>query len=306
MRFPGPIAVRDLALRFGATLLGDEGQWAHGINEIHKVQPGDITFVDLEKYYKTSLSSSASIIIIDREVECPPGKTLLVVEQPFDVYDQLVREYRPFDPLSTTISDSATIHPSTIIEPHVVIGHQVVIGKDCHIKGNCYIDSYTTIGDRVTIQAGTVIGTDAFYFKERHQRYDRWCSGGEVIIENDVFIGACCTINKGVSGATIIGEGTKIDSLVHIGHGAELGKHCLLAGQVGVGGKAKIGHHVKVYGQAGIGNNITIGDHAIILAKAGAVRNLEGHKSYFGMPAEETHQKFKQIVAVKNLIKPNT
>ena len=304
MRFPAPLSVVDLAERFDALLIGDAQQWAHGINEIHKVQPGDITFVDIEKYYKASLSSAATIIIIDKEVPCPDGKTLLIVESPFDMYDTLVKEHRPFQPLQDQIADSAIIHPSSTIEPQVIIGHHVSIGKDCYIQGNCYLGSHTTIGDRVVIQAGTMIGTDAFYFKEREGRYDKWCSGGEVIIEDDVFIGACCSINKGVSGATIIGEGSKLDSQVHIGHGAVLGKHCLLAGQVGVGGKAQIGDHVKVYGQAGIGNNITIGDHAVILAKAGVVRSLEGNKSYFGMPAEETHLKFKQIVAVRNLLKP--
>ncbi|NND05973.1 MAG: UDP-3-O-(3-hydroxymyristoyl)glucosamine N-acyltransferase [Saprospiraceae bacterium] len=303
MRFPAPLSVAELAKRFNAILLGDAQRYAHGINEIHKVEPGDITFVDIEKYYKASLSSAATIILIDKEVPCPDGKTLLVVDSPFDVYDTLVREHRPFQPLTHLISATATIHPSSTIEPQVVVGHHVSIGKDCHIQGNCYIGNHTTIGDRVVIQAGTMIGTDAFYFKEREGRFDKWCSGGEVIIENDVFIGACCSINKGVSGATVIGAGSKLDSQVHIGHGAVLGKHCLLAGQVGVGGKAQIGNHVKVYGQAGIGNNITIGDRAIILAKAGVVRSLDGDKSYFGMPAEETHQKFKQIVAVRNLLK---
>jgi len=303
MRFPAPLSVANLAERFDAVLLGDAQQWAHGINEIHKVQPGDITFVDIEKYYKASLASAATIIIIDKEVPCPDGKTLLIVESPFDVYDTLVREHRPFQPLRDQIADSAIVHPSSTIEPQVVIGHHVSIGKDCYIQANCYIGNHTTIGDRVVIQAGTMIGTDAFYFKERADRYDKWCSGGEVIIEDDVFIGACCSINKGVSGSTVIGEGSKLDSQVHIGHGAVLGKHCLLAGQVGVGGKAQIGNHVKVYGQAGIGNNITIGDRAVILAKAGVVRSLEGNKSYFGMPAEETQLKFKQIIAVRNLLK---
>jgi UDP-3-O-[3-hydroxymyristoyl] glucosamine N-acyltransferase len=303
MRLNDPISVRALAEKAGAKIIGDADVWVHGINEIHKVVPGDLTFVDIEKYYQKSLQSAASVILINKEVACPDGKTLLVVDDPFKVYNDLVLSFRPFRPLSDQISPTARIDPSAIIEPQVVIGHHVTIGPDTYVQGNCYIGSYTTIGARVIIQAGTIIGTDAFYFKQRPDLYEKWHSGGEVIIQDDVFVGAACTINKGVSGATIIGQGCKLDSQVHIGHGAVLGKHCMLAGQVGVGGKTVIGDRVKVYGQAGIANNLTVGSDAVILAKAGVLRNLEGGKSYFGVPAEEARQKFMQIVAVRNLIR---
>ncbi len=304
MRLEIPISVEILAEELNATLVGDSDQWIHGINEIHKVQPGDLTFVDAEKYYQKSLESRASVIIIDKKTVCPPGKTLLIVENPFFSYNKLVEKYCPFNPLLKSRGESIQIDSSTIIEHNVTIGHQVTIGADCYIQGNCYIGNNTTIGDRVIIQAGTIIGTDAFYFKEENSIHTKWHSGGNVIIENDVFIGAGCTINKGVSGSTVIGKGTKIDSQVHIGHGVELGENCLLAGQVGIGGKAKIGNRVKIYGQAGVANNITVGDDAIILAKTGVLRSLpDGKKSYFGMPAEEARKKFMQIVAVKNLVK---
>lgn len=303
MRLIEPISAGTLAEKTGATIIGDPEIWVHGINEIHKVVPGDLTFVDIEKYYHKSLGSAASVILINKAVDCPSGKALLLVDEPFQVYNDLVLHYQPFTPLTGMISKSARIDPTAIIEPHVVIGHSVSIGPNTYIQSNCYLGSHTTIGARVIIQAGTIIGTDAFYFKQHKDRYEKWHSAGEVIIEDDVFIGAGCTINKGVSGATIIGSGCKLDSQVHIGHGAVLGKNCLLAGQVGVGGKTIVGDRVKVYGQAGIANNLTIGEGAIILAKSGVLRSLEGGKSYFGMPAEEARQKFMQIVAVKNLIK---
>lgn len=303
MRFSQPIAVKSLAEEIGAKIIGDTELWAHGINEIHKVQPGDITFVDIEKYYNKSLKSAATIILINKEVECPDKKCLLVVENPFKVYNDLVLKHRPFRPLEHPISPGAKIHPTAVIEPQVIIGDEVTIGAHTYIQAHCYIGSHTSIGDNVIIQAGTVIGTDAFYFKQWPDHMEKWHSGGEVIIEDNVFIGASCTINKGVSGATIIGKGSKLDSQVHIGHGVVLGKNCLLAGQVGVGGKTIIGDRVKVYGQAGIANNLEIGSDTIILAKAGVLRSLEGGKSYFGMPAEEARKKFMQIVALKNLVK---
>ena len=303
MRFPSPISVQHIASTINAEIIGQENQWAHGINEIHKVEIGDITFVDIEKYYQRSLDSAASIIIINKKVDCPDGKTLLLVADPFKAYESIISSYRPLEPLTGTIDPSALIHPTAIVEPNVLIGKDVKIGAHSYIQGHCYIGNYTTIGDHVVIQAGTMIGTDAFYFKERETGFEKWSSAGEVLIEDHVFIGAACTINKGVSGATIIGRGSKLDSQVHIGHGVVLGPNCLLAGQVGVGGKTVVGEGVKIYGQAGIANNLHIGDRALILAKTGVLKDLEGHKSYFGTPAEEARQKFMQIVAVKQLLK---
>lgn len=301
MRFPNPVAVKEIALRFGGRLVGDQEQYAHGINEIHKVQPGDITFVDVEKYYNKCLSSAATIILINKEAPCPPGKTLIILDNPFNAYDALVKEHRPFRPLAQWISDTAEIHPSAIIEPGVIIGHHVSIGADTYIQSHCYIGDYSNIGSHVKIQAGTIIGTDAFYFKQQEGRYRQWCSGGDVIIEDHVNIGAGCTINKGVSGSTIIGEGSIIDCQVHIGHGVVVGKNCLLAGQVGIGGKTVIGDRVKIYGQAGISNNLFIGDDSIILGQSGVTRNLKGGLTYFGLPAEEAKKQYAQLIALKRL-----
>ncbi len=295
MDFPQPIGVQEIAELIGAEIVGDPNRKAFGINEIHKVREGDITFVDIEKYYKKSLSSAATIIIINKRTECPPGKTLLLVDDPFTAYDSLVRRYRKFEPLEVERSASAVIHPSAIIEPHVMIGNEVVIGEDCYIQSHCYIGSHTTIGDRVRISAGCMIGTDAFYFKDRGTHLEQWQSGGSVVIESDVFIGASCTINKGVSGATRIGEGSKLDSQVHIGHGAVIGKHCTLAGQVGIGGKTLIGDHVRIYGQAGISNNLVIGDRVIILGKAGVTKDLPDGGRYFGLPAKPAREFFRDL-----------
>ncbi len=302
MRLPEPIHVKALAERLGAELIGTSDQYAHGINEIHKVRPGDITFVDIEKYYRKSLESSASIILINKRVEAPEGKTLLLVDNPFAAYDKLVRQYNPFRPMQMEWAEDAVIHPTAIIEPYVCIGPGVHIGEGCYIQAHTYIGHNTLIRNRVIIQAGCMIGTDAFYFKNDGTSYHKWHSGGHVEIEDDVFIGASCTINRGVSGITRIGQGSKLDSQVHIGHGVVIGKHCLLAGQVGIGGKTIVGDRVKVYGQAGIANNLTVGDDAVILAKAGVLKSIVGGKSYFGLPAEDARERFMQLVAIKQLV----
>lgn len=301
MKFPQPIPILDIAEKIQAQLIGDASLQATGINELHKVEKGDITFVDAKKYFKKSLESAASIIIINEAVECPAGKALLVCDNPFEAYDGLVRKYRPLRPLSSQIAESAFIHPSAVIEPGVVIGHQAVIGKNCYIQANAYIGDFTHIGDHVTIQAGSIIGSDAFYFQKTETGFKKWRSGGRVVIEDHVDIGAACTINRGVSGDTIIGAGSKLDCQVHVGHGAVIGKNCLIAGQVGIGGKATIEDNVVLYGQVGVAQRVRIGAGAVVSAKSGVSKDLEGKKAYFGIPAAEIRERQRELAALRHL-----
>ncbi len=301
MKFPQPIPVKELARKIGATLLGDDTLLATGINEIHKVCPGDITFVDNRKYFSKSLASAASIIILNEKTACPPGKALLLCDEPFEAYDAIVREHRPFRPLDEKISESANVHPSSIIEPGVVIGHQVVIGRNCYIQANAYIGDFTHIGNHVTVQVGAIIGTDAFYFQKKESGFKKWRSGGRVVLEDHVDIGAGCTINRGVSGDTIIGAGTKLDCQVHVGHGAVIGQNCLLAAQVGIGGKATLEDNVTLYGQVGVAARVRIGQGAVVSAKSGVSKDLAGGKVYFGIPAEEIRVRQRELVALRQL-----
>ncbi|MCB0642026.1 MAG: UDP-3-O-(3-hydroxymyristoyl)glucosamine N-acyltransferase [Phaeodactylibacter sp.] len=301
MKFEQPIPVKSIAEQIGAKLIGDDTLEVTGINEIHKVEAGDITFVDVKKYFNRSLSSPASVIILNEKVKCPKGKALLLCDNPFEAYNGLVKQHRPFRPLSANIAATAKIHPSAIIEPGVVIAEHVEIGADCYIQANAYIGEFTLIKERVTVQAGAIIGTDAFYYKRTDEGLQKWRSGGRVILENDVEIGAGSTINKGVSGDTIIGEGTKLDCQVHVGHGVVIGKHCLLAGQVGIGGKTIIGDHVILYGQVGVAQSLHIGDNATVYAKGGVPKDLEGGKVYFGSPAGEAGEKFREVAALRHL-----
>lgn len=301
MKFKQPIPVTELAKKINAELLGDRSLLATGINEIHKVEPGDVMFVDAKKYFKKSLASAATIIILNEKIPCPPGKALLVCDHPFEAYDGLVREFRPFRPLHESVSESAFIHPSAVIEPGAIIGRHVVIGKQSYIQANAYIGDYSHIGNHVVIQAGTIIGTDAFYFQKTDKGFKKWRSGGRVVIEDHVDIGAACTINRGVSGDTVIGEGSKLDSQVHVGHGAVIGKNCLIAGQVGIGGKAILEDEVILYGQVGVSQRVRIGKGAVVSAKAGVSKNLEGGKAYFGIPAAEIRERQRELAALRHL-----
>lgn len=304
MKFDSPIAVKEIAALIGAELEGDDTLMATGLNEIHKVEHGDITFVDFEKYYKASLTSAASIIIINKKVEAPEGKALLVTSDPFSAYVSLVKRYRPFVPSNTPLSDTAVVGEGTVLFPGVFVGHHVRIGKNCVIHPNVTIYDHTVIGDNVIIHAGTVIGADAFYFKKRAERevmYDKLESCGRVVIESDVELGASCTIDKGVSGDTIIGRGTKFDNMVHIGHGAVIGRNCLFAAQVGIGGKVIVEDNVIIWGQVGVNKDLTIGKGAVILGQSGVGSSLEGGKTYFGSPVEDAREKKKELAWVKRI-----
>jgi len=301
MKFALPIPVAEIAEKIGAEVIGDATLLATGINEIHQVEAGDITFVDVKKYFAKSLNSAATIILLNEPAECPEGKALLLCKDPFEAYNNIVLEHRPFQPVTINISDTAEVDPSCIIEPNVIIGHHVKIGRNCHIQANVTIGEHTIIGDNVVVQSGAIVGTDAFYFKKTDAGYQRWRSGGRVILENDVEIGAGCTINKGVSGDTIIGAGSKLDSQVHIGHDVVVGKNCLLAGQVGIGGNTVLGDWVVLFGQVGIAQNLKIGDKAVVLAKSGVSKDLEGGKTYFGYPATEAMTNYREMAALRHL-----
>ncbi|PSK94474.1 UDP-3-O-(3-hydroxymyristoyl)glucosamine N-acyltransferase [Taibaiella chishuiensis] len=304
MRFETPVAAAWIASYIDAKLVGDESLEATGINEIHKVVPGDISFVDFEKYYNKSLHSAATFIIINKEVPRPEGKVLFVCDDPFAAYVKIVKRFRPFEPATQMISASASIGSGTQVQPGVFVGNHVTIGKDCLIHPNVTIYDHSVIGDNVIIHAGAVIGADAYYYKRRKERqvqYDKLESCGRVIIHNDVEIGAGTTIDKGVSGDTIIGEGTKIDNHVHIGHGAVIGKNCLFAAQVGIGGKAIIEDEVILWGQVGVSKDLTIGKGAVVYAQSGVASSIEGGKTYFGSPVEEAKTKMRELNWIKRI-----
>jgi UDP-3-O-[3-hydroxymyristoyl] glucosamine N-acyltransferase len=304
MKFPSPVPVKWLADFLRAELIGNSDGLATGINEIHKVEKGDLVFVDHPKYYDKCIQSEASFIIINKRVDCPDQKALLVVDQPFEAYLRIVGHFRPFEPAVKTVSDSARIGEGTYIYPGAFIGHHVVIGKNCLIHPHVSILDHSIIGNNVVIQSATVIGSDAFYYntkKDRELWYRKMQSCGRVVIEDDVEIGAGCTIDRGVTNDTLIGRGTKLDNMIHIGHDTTIGKNCLFAAQVGIAGAAQIGDGVILWGQVGVSKTLTIGDNAIVYAQSGVPYSVEGNKTYFGSPVEEASVKKREFIWIKRI-----
>jgi UDP-3-O-[3-hydroxymyristoyl] glucosamine N-acyltransferase len=299
MKFSRTYSASELAELCGAELLGSGDTPLTGMNEIHKVETGDLMFVDNEKYFQKSLESAATAILINKKIDAPGDKILLYHRQPFDAYNLLAWHFRPSLHCTETVSSLAHIDPSSVIEPGVIIAPFARIGARTIIQANSYIGSYTEIGEEVIIQPGCMIGSDAFYYHKENQEYTAWRSIGKVIIKDKVEIGAASTIVRGVSGETIIGEGTKLDCQVHIGHGAVIGKNCLIAAQAALGGKVTLGDQVILYGQVGIAQNLKIGDRAILLAKTGVSKDLAGDVTYFGVPALPVREAYKQLATLR-------
>lgn len=301
MKFAQPIAVKELAQLTNSEIIGSSAAIVTGLNEIHNVEPGDITFVDHEKYYDFTLKSNATFIIINKKIDAPEGKTLLFNNNPFLAYNFLAEKFKPIVHSTKNVDETAVIGEGCVIYPNAFIGAHVKLGKNCIIYPNATIYNYCELGDNVIIHANTTIGSDAFYYKRQNTHYDKMHSAGKVVIADNVEIGAGCTIDGGVSSDTYIGKGTKLDSQVHIGHDVCVGEHCIIAAQVGIAGNTKIGNWVTLYGKAAINKNIEIGDKAIIMATTAVAKSLEGGKTYIGSPAVEARTFAKQVALIKML-----
>ena len=303
MKFNQPQTLQKIATLLKVDFVGDANFLITGINEIHVVESGDIVFVDHPKYYDKALKSAATTILIDKKVDCPIGKALLISDNPFRDFNKITKHFNPFISSKENIAKSAIIGERTIIQPSVFIGNNVVIGNNCVIHPNVTIYDDCIIGNNVTIHANTVLGADAFYYKKHSEGFDKLISGGRVLLEDDVDLGASCTIDRGVTGDTIVKKGTKIDNQVHIGHDTVIGKKCLIASQTGISGCVTIEDEVTIWGQVGIISGVIIEKRAVILAQTGVSKSLEGGKSYFGTPVSESREKLKEMAEIKQFLK---
>ena len=301
MKFPTTFSLKQIADIISSEYVGHDDFPVLGMNEIHVVVNGDIVFVDHPKYYDKALQSNASVILINKKVDCPEGKALLISDDPFRDFNKLTTFFQPFVPSSQTIAATAKIGKDTVIQPNTFIGNNVEIGDNCLIHSNVTIYDNCIVGNNVTIHAGSVLGADAFYYKKRPEGFDKLISGGRVVLKDNVDIGALCTIDRGVTGDTTIGFGTKLDNQVHVGHDTVIGKKCLIASQTGIAGCVIIEDEVTIWGQVGTNSGITIGAKAVIMGQTGVTKSVKGGKSYFGTPIEESREKLKQLAYIKKI-----
>ncbi len=293
-----PQTAAQIAQLLGAQAKGNTDRLVTGINEINRVEEGDLVFVDHPKYYDKALNSAATTILIDKDVEAPEGKAIIISSDPCRDYNLLVERFMPRKGWEQT---NITIGPGSQVHPSVSLGAHVTIGKDCIIHPGVVIYEHSTIGDRVIIHGNTVIGGDPFYYKKRPHGYDKMPPGGSVTIADDVEIGSLCTIDRGVSADTRIGRGTKIDNHVQVGHDTIIGERCLIASHVGISGAVVIEDEVTLWGQVGVPSKLRIGKGATVLGQSGLINSLEGGRTYFGSPAGEWKQKMREIALLGRL-----
>ena len=301
MKYSKTYTLKEISELIDSKYVGDINFPILGMNEIHVVEAGDIVFVDHPKYYDKALNSAASVILINKKVTCPEGKALLISDDPFRDFNKLTAYFKPYKASNKLIANSAKIGENTVIQPNVFIGNDVILGNNCLIHPNVTIYDGCKIGDNVTIHAGTILGADAFYYKNRPEGFDKLKSCGNVIIESNVDIGASCTIDRGVTGNTTIKEGTKIDNQVQIAHDTIIGKKCLIASHVGIAGCVVLEDEVTLWGQVGVISDVTIGKGAVVYAQSGVAKDLEGGKSYFGSPCDDARKKYRELAAIKVL-----
>jgi UDP-3-O-[3-hydroxymyristoyl] glucosamine N-acyltransferase len=301
MKLPRPYTLGEIADIIACEFDGSADFPITGINEIHQVEHGDIVFVDHPKYYDKALECAASVVIINKKVACPIGKALLFSDDPFSAYNQLTRHFSPWVMPQENRGKNVTIGANCVVHPSVIMGNNVHIGDHCVLHPGVVLYNDITIGNNCIVHANTVIGSEAFYYKNRPEGREKMHTVGCVVIEENVEIGAACTIDRGVSGATFIGAATKIDNQVHIGHDTTIGKKCLFAAQVGIAGCVTIEDEAILWGQVGVTSDVIIGKGAVVLGQSGVTKDIAGGKTYFGCPAEEARGKYRELALIRKL-----
>lgn len=319
-----PVTIQQIASVTDGFVTGDDKVLLHGLAPADCAKAGDLTFAGSEDYFAAANRSEATAILASGHVAAS-AKTVIQVK---DARVAMARVMPLFidvedfpagvDP-TATIADSAEIDstahigPGCCVKPGVRIGARAVLmagnyigtgcqlGDDVCLHANVVLYAKSEIGKRVTIHAGAVIGSDGYGYALDEGQHRRVPHVGKVIVQDDVEIGANCAIDRASMGATVIGQGTKIDNLVHIAHNVVIGKHCLIMGQVGFAGSTRIGDYGVVASQAGISGHLTLGQQVTIGAKSGVMRDVADQERVLGIPAAPDKQAKRQLIGIKRL-----
>ncbi len=316
--------VSQVAEQLRGEVLGDGDVELTGFASADRARNGDLTFAEKDTYFAAAEQSPAAAIIVSGEFTSTK-KALIRVPNTRVAVAQVLPAFFPQDQYPPGIHPSATIAPSARIDPtahigpncaigaHVRLGARSVlmggnhigrdsqIGDDCCLYPNVVIYAQSQIGHRVTIHAGTTIGSDGYGYVFDEGRHRKMLQVGNVIIHDDVEIGANAAIDRGALGATVIGQGTKIDNLVHMAHNVTIGRHCLIMGQVGFAGSTRLGDYCVIASQSGIAGHLTLGNQATVGAKSGVMRDIPDKGTVLGIPAAPDKQAKRQMIALQQL-----
>jgi UDP-3-O-[3-hydroxymyristoyl] glucosamine N-acyltransferase len=331
------LSIQTLAMYIGGTIdTADQARLEdsiHGVNKIEDAGEGEVTFLANAKYARFAETTHAACIIVDHDFQPPTGlrSVLIRVAQPQQAFLKLVQyfEARYRTSIQTTsgfrhptavVADSARVDATASIGAHVIVSNgcsigagaalhsgvvlydNVSIGEGSVLHANVVCYDGTRIGARCLIHAGTVLGADGFGFAERTDgSFEKIPQIGTVVIEDDVEIGANCTIDRAALGSTVIEQGVKLDNLIHIAHNAVLGEHTAIAAQTGVSGSTRIGKRNRIAGQVGFVGHISTSDNVVVLAQSGVSKSLDNKGVYFGSPAKSHADALKQEAALRQL-----
>lgn len=314
-----------LAEKLGGQIVGDHRLPLTGFAPADAAKAGDLTFAENETYFARADQSAAAAILVAGDFQSAAGKTLIRVPNARVAFAQVLPLFFPEPSFpagvhpTAVVAASAQIDPAAHVGPNCVVGERARIGAGCVLQAGGYVGEDTTLGDgcrlfprvtlynrvtlgqRVRIHSGTVVGSDGFGYVFDGGEHRKVPQVGQVIIHDDVEIGANVTIDRAALGATVIGRGTKIDNLVQIGHNVTIGEHCIIVAQVGIAGSTKIGSFTTIAGQVGIAGHLRIGDHVTIAAQSGVMNHIPDSQKWLGSPAQPDRVAKRQLLAVERL-----
>jgi len=319
-----PLTAAELANHLQGKVVGDAAVLLKNFAPAENARPGDVTFAENGEYFVQAENSAASAIIVGAGFESA-RKTLIQVANPRVGFARALElffpETRPAVGVHPTavIAATAQVDATAHVGPHCVIGERVRIGARAVLQGGDHVGAdcrlgddvilfpnvtlypRTELGQRVRIHAGSVIGSDGFGYVLDGGAHLKVPQIGNVVVGDDVEIGACVTIDRGALGSTVVGRGTKIDNLVQIAHNVQIGEHCLLCSQVGIAGSTKLGNYVVLAGQVGLAGHLRIGNQVTIAAQSGVMHDIPDGAKWFGYPAQPDKDAKRQMVALRQL-----
>ncbi|MBF0490887.1 MAG: UDP-3-O-(3-hydroxymyristoyl)glucosamine N-acyltransferase [Candidatus Omnitrophica bacterium] len=320
------MTITDIARLIDGDVVGDGQVEITGCAGLKEAKEGDLSFLANARYEPLAKESKASVIIVPRQMSLP-GKLVIRVEHPSFAFSQVINHLLKDNPplinpgvhptaiiaKDAILGKDVAIGPYVVVEPkavvgdgtkiyaHAYIGHNVKVGINGLIYTHVTLRENVWVGNNVIIHSGTVVGSDGYGYVTVDGKHMKIPQIGTVVIEDDVEIGANVTIDRARFDKTVIGEGTKIDNLVHIAHNVIIGKHCLIVAQVGISGSTLIGNHVILAGQVGIVGHLTIGDGAVVAAQSGVSKSIKAGMQVFGSPAQPLRDAFKNNAHIQRL-----